>query len=165
MNRQLSCLIRKLNNIWKQLFNTNMKQLIYAILFGVLLASSAYAQPGGSSKHERIEALNAEFLTKSLDLNKEEAQSFWPVYNTYRQEMNKLFRERHQARKRAKEQGTRSAVDGLNFESRILETKKRYLSQFYQVLPKNKAERVYPAEREFREHLINQLKERREKKD
>lgn len=142
-----------------------MKQLIFTILFAISIGATAIAQPGNPSKHERIEALNAEFLTKKLDLSKEEAQSFWPVYNTYRQEMNKLFRERHQARKQAKEQGTASAVDGLNFETRILETKKRYQTQFYQVLPKTKADRVYPAEREFREHLINQLKERREKKD
>lgn len=142
-----------------------MKHLIFTILFGLSLGTTVFAQPGDPSKYERIEALNAEFLTKSLDLNKEEAQSFWPVYNTYRGEMNKLFRERHAARKRAKEQGTPSAVDGLNFETRMLETKKRYLTQFYQVLPKNKADRVYPAEREFREHLINQLKERRQKKD
>ena len=157
--------IRKLNNIWRQHFNTDMKQLLFTILLGLFLATSTFAQSGGPSKHERIEALNAEFLTKSLNLNKEEAQSFWPVYNNYRQEMNKLFRERHQARKTAKEQGNTSAVDGLNFETRMLETKKRYLTQFYQVLPKSKAEQVYPAEREFREHLINQLKERREKKD
>lgn len=142
-----------------------MKHLIFTIIFGLALAATALAQPGDRSKHERIEALNAEFLTKSLDLNKEEAQGFWPVYNSYRQEMNKLFRERHAARKRAKEEGSLSAINGLNFETRMLETKKRYLTQFYQVLPKSKADRVYPAEREFREHLINQLKERREKRD
>lgn len=142
-----------------------MKHLIFTILLGFSLTTAVMAQPGDRSKYERIEALNAEFLTKNLDLNKEEAQAFWPVYNTYRQEMNKLFRERHAARKRAKEEGNPSAVNGLNFETRILETKKRYLTQFYQVLPKNKADRVYPTEREFREHLINQLKERRQKKD
>jgi hypothetical protein len=142
-----------------------MRHFIFTLLFGLSLMATVMAQPGDRSKFERIEALNAEFLTKNLDLNKEEAQGFWPVYNTYRQEMNKLFRERHAARKRAKEEGGQSAVNGLNFETRMLETKKRYLTQFYQVLPKNKADRVYPAEREFREHLINQLKERREKRD
>lgn len=142
-----------------------MKHLIFTILLGLSLTATVMAQPGDRSKFEKIEALNAEFLTKSLDLNKEEAQGFWPVYNTYRQEMNKLFRERHAVRKRAKEEGSPSAVNGLNFETRMLETKKRYLNQFYQVLPKNKADRVYPAEREFREHLINQLKERRQKRD
>lgn len=142
-----------------------MRHLIFTIVFGLSLATTVLAQPGDRSKHERIEALNAEFITKSLDLNKEEAQGFWPVYNTYRQEMNKLFQERHAARKRAKEEGTPSAINGLNFETRMLETKKRYLTQFYQVLPKTKADRVYPAEREFREHLINQLKERRQKRD
>ncbi|EOR92500.1 hypothetical protein ADIARSV_4305 [Arcticibacter svalbardensis MN12-7] len=109
-----------------------------------------------------MEALNAEFLTKNLNLNKQEAQSFWPVYNNYRREMNNLFRARHQVRKQAKEQGNPGLVDGLKYETQILETKKRYLKQFYEVLPKAKADLVYSTEREFREHLINQLKERRE---
>lgn len=140
-----------------------MKYYILTIL--LFIGISTYAQPGGQDKHERIEALNAEFLTKKLDLNKEEAQNFWPVYNSYRREMNKLFQERRAARRREKEEGTPRTVDGLKFETRLLETKKRYLAQFYNVLPKNKADQVYSIEREFREHLINQLKERREKRD
>ncbi|WP_052017070.1 hypothetical protein [Arcticibacter svalbardensis] len=139
-----------------------MKHYLVLILSILLLSTSTYAQPGSPERHQQMEALNAEFLTKNLNLNKQEAQSFWPVYNNYRREMNNLFRARHQVRKQAKEQGNPGLVDGLKYETQILETKKRYLKQFYEVLPKAKADLVYSTEREFREHLINQLKERRE---
>ena len=142
-----------------------MKHYLALILSILLLNTSTYAQPGNSEKHQQMEALNAEFLTKNLDLSTQEAQNFWPVYNNYRREMNNLFRQRREARKQAKDQGTPGSVDGLKFETLALETKKRYLKQFYEVLPKAKADLIYPTEREFREHLINQLKERREKRD
>lgn len=142
-----------------------MKRYFVLILSILLLSTATYAQPGNPERRQQMEALNAEFLTKNLNLNTQEAQSFWPVYNNYRREMNTLFRARHEARKQAKEQGASGTVDGLKFETQVLETKKRYLKQFYEVLPKAKADLVYPTEREFREHLINQLKERREKKD
>ncbi|WP_069660901.1 hypothetical protein [Arcticibacter eurypsychrophilus] len=142
-----------------------MKHYLIFILSVFILSTSTYAQSGNPERHQQMEALNAEYLTKNLNLNTQEAQSFWPVYNNYRREMNNLFRSRHEARKQAKEQGTPGSVDGLKFETLILDTKKRYLKQFYEVLPKAKADLVYPTEREFREHLINQLKERREKRD
>ena len=142
-----------------------MKHYLILILSILLLSTATYAQPGDPARRQQIEALNAEFLTKNLNLSTQEAQNFWPVYNNYRKEMNNLFRARHEAKKQAKEQGTLGSVDGLKFETQILDTKKRYLKQFYEVLPKAKADLIYPTEREFREHLINQLKERREKKD
>ncbi len=136
-----------------------MKQWILYILFytSLCLSLPAAAQPG----NKRIEALKIEFITQKLDLTPQEAQKFWPVYNNYQREMNQLFKERHQARK---DQGGPDSPpsDELKFEGRILDLKKRYKNQFSEVLPDQKVTLLYQAEREFRERLINQLRQRRQ---
>lgn len=122
----------------------------------ISLGSPATAQRGPN----RVEALKIEFLTQKLELSPDEAQKFWPVYNNYQKEMNLIFRERRQAR--MSQQDTGSPPDELKFEAKLLDIKKRYKKEFLEVLPQQKVDKLYPAEREFRERLINQLRERRE---
>ncbi len=130
-------------------------------IFSTLLYLSVFVTMPAVAQHEnkRIDALKIEFLTKKLDLSPEEAQKFWPVYHNYQREMVAIFKERRQARHMQKEANT--PPDELRFETRILETKKRYRKEFLDVLPAQKADLIFPAEREFREWLINQLRERR----
>lgn len=144
-----------------------MKQWILHILFytSLTLSLPAAAQPGNNAQpgSKRIDALKTEFITQKLDLSTDEAQKFWPVYNNYQRDMNQLFRDRRQARQEQK--GPESPPpDELQFESRILELKKRYRQQFLEVLPSEKVTLLYQAEREFRERLINQLRQRRQHK-
>ncbi|WP_374166877.1 hypothetical protein [Arcticibacter sp. MXS-1] len=129
------------------------------LLFGLIYISVSFASPAkGQHGPRHIEALKIEFITQKLDLSSEEAEKFWPVYNNYQRELNTLFRERRQARLQQRETGT--PPDELKFESRMLDIKKRYKKEFQEVLPPQKADMLYPVEREFRERLINQLRER-----
>ncbi|KAA8482268.1 hypothetical protein BDE36_4219 [Arcticibacter tournemirensis] len=131
-------------------------------IFSTLLYLSVFVTVPAAAQHENkhIDAVKIEFLTKKLDLSPEEAQKFWPVYHNYQREMISIFKERRRARQLQKEANT--PPDELKFETRILETKKRYRKEFQDVLPAQKADLVFPAEREFREWLINQLRERRQ---
>lgn len=136
-----------------------MKQWFSIILFFSILPISipAIAQP----VNQRIEALKIEFISRKLDLSPDEAEKFWPIYNNYQKEMNQLFRERRALRMRQRNHDG-PPPDELNFESRILDIKKRYQAQFQDVLPATKVTLLYQAEREFRERLINQLRQRRQ---
>lgn len=136
-------------------------QYITFILFFFACVTTVSAQPDKNkqSMMKKIEALKVEFLTSKLDLSPSEAQQFWPVYNVYQKEIGSIFKERHKAKEAHKKTGT--PFDDLNYESRILEVKKKYKKDFQNVLPKEKVEALYNAEREFREELINNLRKRR----
>ena len=41
-------------------------------------------------RKEEIEAMKVGFLTKRLSLSPEEAKTFWPVYDQYQAELNKI---------------------------------------------------------------------------
>src|SRR5687768_7964578 len=43
---------------------------------------------------EKIEAMKVGYITQKLDLTSKEAQSFWPVYNEFNAEIDKIKKER-----------------------------------------------------------------------
>lgn len=138
-------------------------KLFVNILFMLLLAAPGFAQSRGEgqSKHEEIEAIKAAFITKKLDLTAEEAKAFWPVYNDYQRELSAIIRERRQNFKSSGGNPSNKLNADFNFESQVLALKKNYQKEFSKVLPPQKVLTLYRAEREFREQLIRELKERR----
>lgn len=64
-----------------------MKQFVFISIFA-LLTVSTFAQKG--EKHERIEALRTAYLTQELEMSSEDAQRFWPIYNSYDKEAHEL---------------------------------------------------------------------------
>lgn len=134
-----------------------MKHWIYSIILAFVSCLSATAQ----QHQNHIESVRAAFITQKLDLTAEESQKFWPVYNEYQQELKQLMMERNKQRKAGKDDSDHD--DELEIETQVLELRKRYRDEFSKVLPPKKAVLVYPAEREFRQQLIRQLKDRKQK--
>lgn len=60
-----------------------MKKLL-TILIVLLFTFQLQAQ---ESRRERIKALKIAYLTEKLDLQPEQASAFWPLYNTYEDEL------------------------------------------------------------------------------
>jgi hypothetical protein len=139
-------------------------KLFINIVFMVLLAAPAFSQQrekSGQGKHEEIEAIKAAFITKKLDLTSEEAKAFWPVYNDYQRELGVIIRERRQNFRNAGGNPSNRLNADFDFEGRVLALKKSYQKEFSKVLPPQKVLTLYRAEREFREQLIRELKQRR----
>lgn len=137
-----------------------MNKHIYRILLIIALvlpSAISFAQPHGGGG--QIEAVKVEYLTRRLDLSPEEAQRFWPVYRNYQRELAKVIQERRKARQEQKKSGEQ--VDELEFEEDMLEVKKKYRKEFSEVLPPQKVNLLYQAEKDFREELLKQLKDRR----
>jgi hypothetical protein len=130
---------------------------ILLIIALVLPSAISFAQPHGGGG--QIEAVKVEYLTRRLDLSPEEAQRFWPVYRNYQRELAKVIQERRKARQEQKKSGEQ--VDELEFEEDMLEVKKKYRKEFSEVLPPQKVNLLYQAEKDFREELLKQLKDRR----
>src|SRR5258705_11566219 len=78
------------------------------ILFMSLIAmcTVSMAQPKrmmqGGDRKEEIEAMKVGFLTRRLNLTPEEAKTFWPVYNQFQDELEKIREARRSEIKDAK---------------------------------------------------------------
>jgi len=124
-----------------------MKRLLLCtVLF--LLGFLVRAQNGN-----RLEALKIAYITNKLNLSPEEAQKFWPIYNSYALEL-KVTRLK--------------AVDNhsseLELDENLLNIRKKYSVLFSQVLPPQKVDTFFKSEKEFghfvqKEMELRQLKQ------
>ncbi len=132
-----------------------MKKWFLNLILLIFFAAPVMAQQG----NKQIESVKIAYLTSKLSLTPEEAQRFWPVYQNYQRDLQQVFQQRQRDRQEAKKSG--GQVDELKYEATILDVRKRYRKQFAEVLPQQKVALVFQAEREFREQLIQHLRERR----
>ena len=123
-----------------------MKKIILSVLFTCIFGIGLlYSQERG----ERIEALKVAYITRQLLLTPQEAQQFWPLYNTYEDDMRKMIREHRQ------KNGTE-----LELEEKILEMHKKYKPDFLKIISENKFDKLMTAERTWSELLRKELMRR-----
>jgi hypothetical protein len=123
-------------------------KLIFTIL-GMIWFFSTGLQAQQPRDGERLEALKIAYLTKKLNLNTEEAQRFWPVYNQYVSDMKKV---------RANELGG----DEIEKDEKILAVRKKYQGDFGKALSPERANDFFRAEKEFYGFVAKELQERRQ---
>jgi|SRR6476661_4121222 len=133
---------------------------IWSIVICLFLTIPVFAQQG---KREHIEAVKVAFITQKLNLTSDEASKFWPVYREYQKELEGLLRQKREAAKAQKENPDKVLDNQFNFDERIIELRKKYRKEFGEVVSSQKVMQFFQAEREFREQLIRELKERKEK--
>ncbi len=139
----------------------------YIIMIMVLLISTlSHAQKPGK---ERIEAMKIGFITKRLSLTAEEAQRFWPIYNRFVDEQEKLrkttkanlIEELADPSALSDAEAEKALQEMLLFKSNEAELIRKYTNEFKKVIPVQKVVMLFKAEIEFKRELLKQLKERR----
>ena len=131
-----------------------MKKLLIILMMWLGLSFAGFGQEGDKSQPEgggRIKALQIAYLTNKLNLKPEEAQRFWPVFNQYQEEIRKV------------------RIEGRNLpevdkEQKIFDIRKKYFEEFTKVLNKERADRVFKADNEFRDVIRKEFQERRQLK-
>jgi hypothetical protein len=142
-----------------------MKYMIAVLLAAMSL--TALAQPPGAKK-EKIDAMRVAFITQELDLTPQEAQSFWPVYNQFDNELDALRKARKNALMDARDNfdnmsdaDMAKAIDAeLNFQQQELDLRKRYVAEFKKVLPVKKVALLMRAEQRFKMKLLQEYQRR-----
>lgn len=115
--------------------------LILLFFINVIQAQSPSARPA------TVQALKIAFLTKDLNLTADEAQKFWPVYNSYIEDLKKLKKD--------------SKEEVLVFEERSLVIKKKYNQDFKKILLSDeRANKVFLADRNFAMFIKKELMDR-----
>lgn len=111
--------------------------------------SFANAQKENGQRSEKIQALKIAFITQKLRLTSAEAEKFWPVYNSYTNEIRNLRLDNKNG-------------DVLDNEQMLLDIRKKYKPSFENILGPLRANELFNAEREFRNVLIKRLKEQKQ---
>ncbi len=120
-----------------------MKKIYFVIFFLSLSAYICKAQGGGPT----LENLKIAYITRELNLNPNESQMFWPVYNSYWSEVV-------QARNRFRN-------DQIAFEEILVNVRKKYRPEFKRILIyDNRVNAVWIVDQRWRETLRMELQNR-----
>jgi hypothetical protein len=125
-----------------------MKNFLLILVMVVCSVSISLAQEG-ETPGGKLQAYQIAFLTKKLNLTPEEAQRFWPVFNKYQDEIRTSRIQNRQATEVEKEE-------------KEVNIRKKYFDEFSKVLNREKADRVFKADKEFRDVVRKELMERRQ---
>jgi hypothetical protein len=144
-----------------------MKKYIVIITCLLTTIFASYAQ-GPENRKEKIEALKVAYITKKLNLSPEEAQKFWPVYNKYQAEIEKLRKdfkgEMSEELLNLDQLTTAEADKALNdmiaFKTNEVDITKKYTSEFKKVLSSQKVVKFFVAEQSFKRELLKMLREK-----
>lgn len=127
-----------------------MKKIYLSVSFLYLLNYFCIAQPPGS-RQDNVEILKTAYITRQLNLTRDEAQKFWPVYNDY-------FAEIKNAR-------ISNPNDEVAYEERIVEVRKKYKGDFKRILISDeRVNRLFIAEKNFYDLLSKEQQRRQGKK-
>ena len=114
-----------------------MKPII-TIIASLLFINLVQSQPqrpdrdARVSELKKIQAMELAFITKELNLNPNEAQKFWPIFNQYRNDLKQAS------------QG-KNYHDNLERQQKMLDVRKKYRDDFTKVVSHDRANKVFGA--------------------
>ncbi|WP_295792500.1 hypothetical protein [Mucilaginibacter sp.] len=109
---------------------------------------------------KRIQVVKENFLAQRLDLTQAEAKAFWPLYRQYSQELTAVKILKRINNSSASTDGAKQVDLDLEYETKLVDIKKRYRDQFYKILPPEKVSVLYKSEKEFNDEALRILTER-----
>ena len=148
-------------------------------LFPILLLLISFSFYGQGEKmrekKEQIKALKVAFLTTELKLTSNEAEKFWPVYNTFD---DKQFDLRHQKMKSFMRKMNDETLDKMSekeatvflnqmesTEEEIFSLRKNFIATLKGIIPATKIIKLRKSEENFNRKLLQQYRDRAHRKE
>jgi len=146
----------KLQTIFIRMF------IFFAFIISAMVATGQDGEQRERIK-DKVKAQRVAYITQELELSETEAQKFWPVYNTYLSEIEQLrasldLKPRRDMSDKEAEDLMVAMLDG---RSKEIEIQKKYIQKMKTAVPAKKIAMLFKVEREFKEKVISNIKERR----
>ncbi|MBK0403932.1 hypothetical protein I5M27_13130 [Adhaeribacter sp. BT258] len=142
----------------------------FTLFFAMLcIAFSAQAQgKHGGKRNEKIDAARTAYLTDKMNLNAEQSQKFWPLYNEYDAKRNELRRVSRPFKGQDLDKFTDAQLKeqmNLMFDTRQKEISldKEYADKFQKIISIRQLAALYKGEREFMKVLLQKLNDEKAK--
>lgn len=128
---------------------------------------SGYAQPKPQEDwKEKMESMKIAFLTTEIGLTPAEAQNFWPIYNSVRDELDKAMHDTftsYMELERAIDEDKSDKEVGKCLEKYLNaiesqdEIRQESVEKYKNILPDKKVAKIFVAEEKFRRQHIRKL--------
>lgn len=138
--------------------------LIAAIIFAG--NSTKMVAQDNQNKAELVKAQKIAFFTQKLNLTPDEAQRFWPVYNEYWSRKNIIIADRRETMAYCQKNLSRMSSKEIKayadkyvgFQKKEADLLLEFNLKFQKVLPVEKVMKLYQADNDFKNWLLQQIK-------
>lgn len=121
---------------------------------------------------DRMKAQRVTFFTKNLDLSEKESQNFWPVYNDYSDQKERINRQSRSLARYVSESINDMSEEEINislqkyisFEESSHQLFITYNKNFLEILPPAKVMKLYITESQFKQYLLRQIGDNRKQR-
>ena len=144
-------------------------KIILPIIF-LLVTSLSFSQ-GFKEKREKVKALKVAYITEQLELTTDEAQKFWPIYNTFDDKQGELRHEKMKSildrfkpgnvEKLSEKDASNSLIQMEKIEEDLFNLKKKFIKDLQGVISAKKIIKLKKAEEDFNRELLKQMREKR----
>ena len=114
--------------------------------------------PPNPEAMKRVQEIKERFISRQLSLTPEQSEKFWPLYRQYQGELNQIRQSKRA--NLANPNGSEQIKKDMEYDSQLINTRRRYNNEFLKILPPDKVSELYKSERGFTDELIKNLHER-----
>ncbi|HUW06184.1 MAG TPA: hypothetical protein VMW01_07970 [Williamwhitmania sp.] len=147
-----------------------MKTLMRIFLIATIIFagnSTKIVAQDNQNKAELVKAQKIAFFTQKLNLTPDEAQRFWPVYNEYWSRKNIIIADRRETMAYCQKNLSRMSSKEIKayadkyvgFQKKEADLLLEFNLKFQKVLPVEKVMKLYQADNDFKNWLLQQIKE------
>lgn len=146
-----------------------MKKILNYTLFLLIFTTTVFAQPN-QDKRDKIKALKIAYISEELALSAQEAEKFWPIYNTFEYKQFELQHQKMKAYmnriesnmdKLTEKEAAQLLAQMENTEDELFQLRKKYNQDLKTVLSAQKIVKLHKAEEQFRKNLLKQFRSKR----
>lgn len=146
-----------------------MKTLMRIFLIATIIFagnSTKIVAQDNQNKAELVKAQKIAFFTQKLNLTPDEAQRFWPVYNEYWSRKNIIIADRRETMAYCQKNLSRMSSKEIKayadkyvgFQKKEADLLLEFNLKFQKVLPVEKVMKLYQADNDFKNWLLQQIK-------
>ncbi|HUX54555.1 MAG TPA: hypothetical protein VMV56_09090 [Williamwhitmania sp.] len=146
-----------------------MKTLMRIFLIATIIFagnSTKMLAQDNQDKAELVKAQKIAFFTQKLNLTPDEAQRFWPVYNEYWSRKNIIIADRRETMAYCQKNLSRMSSKEIKayadkyvgFQKKEADLLLEFNLKFQKVLPVEKVMKLYQADNDFKNWLLQQIK-------
>ena len=148
-----------------------MKKITTLIV--LIFTMVSFGQPERGKMREKIKAEKIAFITQQLDLSADEAEKFWPIFNTFEastEDIKKTYLRPMQQKLRGNtnvsDTEANKLLDNLIIaENKTYEAKVKLVNDLKSAIPAKKIIKLKAVEEAFNRKLLERLKKFREKRN
>jgi len=138
--------------------------LLICLLISSVGLISAQQKQYNNTRREAMEAQKVAFITEKVGLTAQEAEKFWPLYNSFESQKRELRHKMHSVRRsvnsesnEADYQKALNELQKLDMQQSALKLK--YHKEFLKILSAEKLFNYYVAENEYKKVLIKDIEQ------